>query len=90
MNDQQKRQLVDQLVSLATDPNTGAWSARLYVTTALWLEAELGSLGKDSLTAAAARIKSRDRSTEPANFRALLDSWLAPASRLESNRRSNG
>jgi len=79
MNDQQKRQLVDQLVLVATDPKTGAWSARLFVATALWLETELGSRGKDSLTVAAERIRKRERGTEPANFRALLDSWLAPA-----------
>ena len=70
---------MEQLVLLALDRNTGAWSARLYVATALWLESEPGSQGRDSLTSAAERVKKRERGTEPANFRGLLESWLAPA-----------
>ena len=76
--DDPRRALVDQLVALAED-HENAWAARLYLSAALWLEAERHADRDDdpSLTIAAERVK-RKAGAPPEHFRSFIRAWLDP------------
>jgi hypothetical protein len=81
MTNEKKRQLADALAALAIEPTTNAWPARLYISAAHWLEAEVvledGHRAGPELTIASEHVRAKGTGeAPPEHFAGFIKFWL--------------